>query len=150
MNPWTAAQQASLSITNSRSLLKLMSIESVMPSRHLILCYLFLLLPSIFPSIRVFSKESVLCIKWPKYWRFSFSISPSIDYLGLISFRMYWLDLLAVLGILKSLLQNHSSKASILWCSVFFIVQLSHPSVTTGKTTALTRQILVGKGMSAF
>ena len=150
MNPWTAAQQASLSITNSRSLLKLMSIESVMPSRHLILCYLFLLLPSIFPSIRVFSKESVLCIKWPKYWRFSFSISPSIDYLGLISFRMYWLDLLAVLGTLKSLLQHHSSKASISWCSAFFIVQLSRPSVTTGKTTALTRQILVGKGMSAF
>ena len=119
-----------------------------MPSRHLILCYLFLLLPSIFPSIRVFSKESVLCIKWPKYWRFSFSISPFIDYSGLISFRMYWLDLLAVLGTLKSLLHHHSSKASILWCSAFFIVQLSHPSVTTGKTTALTRQILVGKGMS--
>ena len=119
--PWTAARQASLSITSSRSLFKLMSIESVMPSNHLILCRLLLLLPSIFPSIRVFSKESVLHIRWPKYWSFSFSISPSNEYSGLISFRMDWFDLLAVQGTLKSLLQHHSSKASILWCSAFFI-----------------------------
>ena len=136
---WTAARQASLSITNSWSLLKLMSIESVMPSNHLILCCPLLLLPSIFPSIRVFSNESALHIRWPKYWSFSFSISPSNEYSGLISFRMDWLDLLAVQGTLKSLLQYHSSKASILWCSAFFIVQLSHPYMTTGKTTALSR-----------
>ena len=146
--PWTAARQASLTVTNSRSLLKLMSIESVMPSNHLILCRPLLLLPSVFPSIRVFSKESVLGIRWPKYWSFSFSISPSNEYSGLISFRMDWLDLLAVQGTLKSLLQHHSSKASILWCSAFFIVQLSHPYMTTGKTMALTRQTFVGKVMS--
>ena len=127
MTPWTAACQASLSITNSQSLLKLMSIVLVMPSNHLILCYLLFLLPSIFPSIRVFSNESVLCNRWPKYWSFSFSITPSNEYSGLISFRMDWLDLLAVQGTLKSLLQHHSSKASILQCSGFFIVQLSHP-----------------------
>ena len=119
--PWTAARQASLSITNSQSLLKLMSIELVIPSNHLILCRPLLLLPSIFPSIRVFSNESVLCIRWPKYWSFSFSISPSNEYSGLISFRMDWLDVLAVQGTLNSLLQHHSSKASILWCSAFFI-----------------------------
>ena len=124
--PWTAAHQASLSITNSWSLLKLMSIELVMPSNHLILCRL-LLLPSIFPSIRVFSNESVLCIRWPEYWSFSFSISPSNEYLGLISLRIDWLDLLVVQGTLKGLLQHHSSKASILQRSAFFIVQLSHP-----------------------
>ena len=134
--PRTAASQASLSITNSQSLLRFMSIKSVMPSRHLILCHRLLRLPSIFPSIRVFSKESVLRISWPKYWSFSFSISPSNDYSGLISFRMEWLDLLAVQGTLKSLFQHHSSKASILWCSAFFIVQLSHPYITTGKTIA--------------
>ena len=137
MTPWTAVRQASLSITNSWSLLKLMSIESVMPSNHLILCHPLLLLPSIFPSIRVFSSESVLCIRWPKYW--SFSISPFNKYSGLISFRIDWFDLLAVQGALKSLLQHHSSKASILLRSVFFIVQLSHPYMTTGKTIALTR-----------
>ena len=131
--PWTVARQASLSITNSQSLLKLMSIESVMPSNHLTLCHPFLLLSSIFPSIRVFSDESVLCITWPKYWRFSFSISPSNEHPGLISFRMDWLDLLAVQGTLKSLLQHHSSKASNLRCSAFFIIQLSHPYMTTGK-----------------
>ena len=139
MTPWTAAHQVSLSITNSWCLPKLMSIESVMPSNHLILCCPFLLLPSIFPSIRVFSNESVLHIRWPKYWSFSFSISPSNTYSGLISFRMDWFDLLAVQGTLKSLLQHHSSKASILWHSAFFIVQLSHPYMTTGKTIALTR-----------
>ena len=139
--PWTAACQASLSITNSQSLLKLMSIESVMPSNHLVLCSPFLLLPLIFPSIRVFSNESALCIRWAKYWNFSFSISPSSEYSGLISFRMDWLDLLAVQGTLKSLLQHHSSKASILQPSAFFIVHLSHPYMTTGKTIALTRQI---------
>ena len=131
--PWTAAHQASLSITNSWSLLKLMSIELVMPSNHLILCQPLLLLPLIFPSISVFSNESVLHIKWPKYWSFSFSISPFNEYSGLISFRIDWLDLLAVQGTLKSLLQHHSSKASILLCSAFFIVQLSHPYMTTGK-----------------
>ena len=125
-----------------------MSIESVMPSNHLILCHPLLLPPSVFPSIRVFSNESVLYIKWPKYWSFSFGISPSNDYSGLISLRMDWLDLLAVQGPLKSLLQHHSSKASILWCSVFFIVQLSHPYMTTGKTIALTRQTFVSKVMS--
>ena len=124
--PWTAACQASLSITNSWSLLKLMFIESVMPSNHLILCCPLLLMPSIFPSIRVFSNESVLCIKWPKYWSFSFSISPSNEYSGLISFRIDWFDVLAVQGTLKNPLQHHSSKASILWCSAFFMVQLSH------------------------
>ena len=123
-------------------------IESVMPSNHLILCHPLLLLPSIFPSIRVFANESVLCITWPKYWSFSFSINPSNEHSGLISFRMVWLDLLAVQGTLKSLLQHHSSKASILWCSAFFRVQLSHPYTTTGKTIALTRQIFVGKAMS--
>ena len=149
-NPWTAACQASLSITNSRSLLKLMTIESVMPSNHLILCRPLLLLPSIFPSMRVFSDESVLHIRWPKYWSISFSINPSNEYLGLTSFRIAWLDLLAVQGTRKSLLQHHSSKASILWCSAFFIVQLSHPYMTTGKTIALTRRTFVGKVMSAF
>ena len=133
VTPWTAAHQTSLSITNSRSLLKLMSIESVMPSNHLILCHPLRLLPSILPSIRVFSNESVLCIRWPKYWSFSFNISPSSEYSGLISFRMDWFDLLATQGTLKSLLQHHSSKASILWCSAFFIVQLSHPYMTTRK-----------------
>ena len=128
-----------LSITNSQSLLKLMSIESVMLSRHLSLCRPLLLPPSIFSSIRVFSNESVLQIRWPKYWSFSFSISSSNEYSGLISFRLDWLDLLAVQGTLKSLPQHHSSKASILWCSAFFIVQLSHPYMTTGKTIALTR-----------
>ena len=137
--PWTAACQASLSITNSWSLLKLMSIQSVMPSKHLILCRPLLLLPSICPSIRVFSNESALHIRWPTYWSFSFNISPSNEYSGLISFRVDWLDLLAVQGTLKSLLQHHSSKASILWHSNFFIVQLSHPYMTTGKTIALTR-----------
>ena len=136
VTPWTAACQASLSITNSWSLLKLMSIESVMPSNHLILCHP-LLLPSIFPRIRVFSSESVLHIRWPKYWSFSFSISPSNEYSGLISFRMDWVDLLAVQGTLKSLLQHHSSKASILWHSAFFIVQLSHPYMTTRKIHSL-------------
>ena len=140
--------QASLSITNSQSLLRLMSIESVMPSNHLILCCPLLLLPSIFPSIRVFSNESVLHIKWPKYWSFSYSISPFNEYSGLISFRMNSVDLLAVQGTLKSLLQHHSSKASIHWCSGFFIFQLSHPYMTTGKTVALTRQNFVGKIIS--
>ena len=139
VTPWTAAHQASLSITKSRSLLKLMSIESVMPSNHLILCHLLLLPPSIFPSIRVFSSESILHIRWPEYWSFCFSISPSNEYSGLISFRMDWLDLLAVQGTLKSLLQYHSSKESILQHSAFFIVQISHPYMTTGKTIALTR-----------
>ena len=134
VTPWTAACQASLSITNSQSLLKLMSIESVMPSSQLILCHP-LLMPSIFPSIRVFSSESTLRMRWPKYWSFSFSIIPSKEIPGLISFRMDWLDLLAVQGTLKSLLQHHSSKASILLHSAFFIVQLSHPYMTTGKTT---------------
>ena len=145
---WTAAHQASLSITNSRSLLKLTSIESVMPSNYFILCHPLLLLPSTYPRIKVFSNESVLHIRWPKYWRFSFSISPSNEYSGLISFRMDWLDLLAVQGTLKSLLQHHSSKASILWCSAFFVVQLSHPYMTTRKTIALTRWTFVGKVMS--
>ena len=137
--PLTAACQASLSITNSQSLVKLMSIESVMPSNHLILCHPLLLLPSIFPSIRVFSNESVLHIRWPKYWSFSVSISPSNEYSGLISFRMDWLDLLAVQWTLKSLLQHYTSKASILQCSAFFTVRLSHPYMITGKTIALTR-----------
>ena len=149
MTPWTAARQASLSITNSQSLLKLMSIELVMPSNHLILCHSLLLLPSIFSSIRVFSNESALCIKWPKYWSFSFSISPSNDYSGLISFRIDWFDLFAVQGILKSLLQHHSSKASTLRHSAFFTVQLSHPYMTIGKTIALTRRTFVDKVMSS-
>ena len=139
--PWTAVCQASLSNTNSQALLKLMSIKSVMPSNHLTLCYPLLLLPSIFPSIRVFSNKSALCIRWSKYWSSSFSISPSSEYSGLISFRMDWLDLLAVQGTLKSLLQHHTSKASILQHSAFFIVQLSHPCMTTRKVTALTRGI---------
>ena len=138
VTPWTVACQGSLSITNSRNLLRLISIESVMPSNHFILCHP-LLLPSIFPSIRVFSNESLLHIRWPKYWSFSFSISPSSEYSGLISFRIDWLDLLAVQGTLKTLLQHQSSKASILWHSAFFTVQLSHPYTTTGKTIALTR-----------
>ena len=142
---WPHAWQASLSITNSWSILKLMSIESVMPPNHLILCHSLLLLPSIFLSIRVFSSESVLHIRWPKYWSFSCSISPLNEYLGLTSFRM---DLLAVQGTLKSLLQHHSAKASILWCSAFFMVQFSHPYMTTGKTIALTIWIFVSKVMS--
>ena len=146
--PWTVAHQASLSITNSRTLLKLMSIELVMPSNHLILCYPLLLPPSVFPSIRVFSIESVLHIRWTKYWSFSFSISPSNEYSGLISFRTDCFDLLAVQGTLNSLLQHHSSKASIFWRSALFIFQLSHPYVTTGRTIALTRRIFVGKVMS--
>ena len=137
-----------MSITNSWSLLKLMSIESVMPSNHFILCRPLLLLPSIFPSIRVFSNESVLHIRLPNYWSFSFSISPSNEYSGLISFRIDWFDLLAVQGTLKSLLQHHSSKASILQCSAFFIFQLSYPYITTGKTIALTRLTFVGKVLS--
>ena len=141
------AGQASLSITNSRSLLKLMSIASVMPSNHLILCHPRLL-QSIFPSIRVFSNESALCIRWPMYWSFSFNISPSREHPGLISFRMDWLDLLAVQGTLKSLLQHQSSKASILGLSPFFIVQLSHPYTTTGKIIALTRWTFAGQVMS--
>ena len=145
VTPWTAARQAPLSFTNSRSLLKLMSIESAMPSNHLILYHSLLLPPSISPSIRVFSNESVLFIRWPKYWSFSFSIIPSNEYPGLISFRMDWLDLLAVQRTLKSLLQQHSSKASILQCSAFFIVQLSHPYMTTGKTVALTKWTLLAK-----
>ena len=144
-NPRAVARQASLSITNSWNLPKLMSIESVMPSNHLILCRPLLLLPSIFPSIRVFWNESALCIRWPKYWSLSFSISPSNEYSGLISFRMDWLDLLAVQGTLKSLLDHHSSKPSILRRLAFFTVQLSHPYMTTGKTKALTRWTFVGK-----
>ena len=146
--PWMAACQASLSITNSQSSLRLTSIESVMPSSHLILCRPLLLLPPIPPSIRVFSNESTLLMRWPKYWRFSFNISPSNEHPGLISFRMDWLDLLAVQGTLKSLLQHHSSKASILQHWAFFTAQLSHPYMTTGKTIALTRQTFVGKTMS--
>ena len=146
--PWTAALQASLSITSSWSLLKLMSIESVIPSNHLILGRPLLLPPSIFPSIRVFSKESVLHIMGPKCWSFSFSISPSNEYSGLISFRMDWLDLFAVPGTLKSLLQHCNLKASVLWCSTFSVIQLSHPYMTTGKTIALTRWTFVGKVMS--
>ena len=142
------AHQASLSITNSWSLLKLTSIESVMPSNHLILCHLLLLLPSIFSRIRVFSSESALCIRWPKNWSFSFSISPSHDYSGLVSFRIDWFDFLAVQGTLKNLLRHQSSKASILWCSAFFTVQLSHPYITTGKTVVLIRRTFVGKVMS--
>ena len=146
--PWIAARQASLPTTNSRSLLKLMITESVMPSRHLIICRPLLLLPPIPPSIRAISNESTLHMKWPKYWSFSFSISPSNEHPGLISFRMDWLDLLAVQGTPKSFLQHHSSKASILRCSAFFTVQLSHPYMTTGKTIALTTWTFVGKVMS--
>ena len=149
VTPWIAARQASLSTTNSRGLRKLMHIELVMPSSHLILCRPLLLLPPIPPSIRVFSSESTLRMRWPKYWSFSFSISPSNEYPVLISFRMDWLDLLAVQGTLKSLL-HHSSKASIFQCSAFFTVQLSHPYMTTGKTIALTRRTFIGKVMSAF
>ena len=145
---WTAACQASLSITNSQSLLKLMSTELVMPSNHCILCRPILLLPSIFPSIRVFSNESALRIWWPKYRSFSFNINPSNEHPGLIYFRMDWFDLLAIQGTLKSLLEHHSSKASILWCSAFFIVQFSHTYMTTGKTLALTRWTFVDKVMS--
>ena len=148
LRPHELQHQASLSITNSLSLPKLTSIESVMPSNRLILCRPLLHLPSIFPRIRVFSNKSVLCIRWPKYWSFSFNINPSNEYPGLISFRMDWLDLLAVQGTLKSLLQHHNSKASILQCSAFFIVQLSHPYMTIGKTIALTRWTFVGKVMS--
>ena len=149
--PWTAACQASLSITNSRSLPKLMSIESAMPTNHLILCHPLLLLPSVFPNIRVFSNESALRIRWPKYWSFSFYVSPSNEHPGLISFRMDWLDLLAVQGTLKSLLQHHSSKASILRCSTFFIVQLSHPYMTTGKNHSLDQMDLCWQSnVSAF
>ena len=145
VTPWTVACQASLSVTNSQSLLRLMS---ALPSNHLILCRPLLLLPSIFPSIRVFSDESVLSIRWPKYWSFSFNTSPSYENSGLISFRMDWLDLLAIQGTLKSLVQHHRSKASILQCSAFFTVQLSHPYMTTGKTIALTRWTFVSKVMS--
>ena len=146
--PVDCTYQASLSITNSQSLLKLMSVTSVMPSSHLILCHPLLLLPSILPSIRVFSNQSTLHMRWPKYWSFSFTISPSNEHPGLISFRLDWLDLLAVLGTLKSLLQHHSSKASVFQRSAFFTVQLSHPYMTTGKTIALTRRTFVGKVMS--
>ena len=146
--PWTTAHQATLSITNSQSLPKLMSIESVIPSNHLTLCCPLRLLPSIFPSVRVFSNESLLHSRWPRYWSFSFCISPSNEHPGLISFRMDWLELLAVQGTLKSLLQHPSSKASILQCSAFFIVQLSHPYMTPGKIIALTRRTFVDKIMS--
>ena len=148
MTPWTATSQAYLSITNSQSLLKLMSFKSVMPSIHIILCRPLLLLPSIFPSIKVVSKESVLCIRWPKYWSFSFSISPFSEYSGLVSFRMDWLELFAVQGTLKSFCHHCSSEASILWCSAFFIVQLSHPYMTTGKTIGLIRRSFVDKVIS--
>ena len=148
VTPWITARQASLSITNSQSLLKLMSIKSMMPSSNLILCRPLLLLPPILPSIRVFSNESTLHMRWPKYWSFSFSISPYNEHPGLISLRMDWLDLFAVQGTLKSLLQHHSSKASIFWCSAFFTVRLSYPYMTTGKTIALNRQTFVGKVMS--
>ena len=147
-HPWTTAHQASLSITNSRSPPKPMSIESVMPSNHLILCRPLVLLPSTFPSIRVFSNESALHIRWPKYWSFSLSISPSDEHPGLISFRMDWLNLLADQGTLKSLLQHHSSKVSIVWRSAFFTIQLSHPCMATGKTITLTRQTFADKVMS--
>ena len=148
---WTTACQVSLSITNSRSLLKLMFTELVMPSNHLIKCHSLLLPPSIFPSIRAFSNESnALCIWWPKYWSFSFNISPFNEHSGLISFRMDWLDFLAVQGILKSLLQHHSSKASVLRCSLFFIAQLSYPYMTNAKATALTRRTFAGKVMALF
>ena len=148
MTPWTAACQASLSITNSRSFFKLMHIESVMPPNQLILCHPLLLPPSIFPSIRVFSSESVLWIRWPKFWSFSFSISPYNVYLGLMSFRIDWFYLLAVQGTVKILLQHHSSKATVLQCSAFFMAQQSHPYMTTGKTVALIRWTFVNKVLS--
>ena len=148
LTPWIAAHQTSLSITNSQSLLKLMSIESMMPSNHLTFCHPLLLPPSIFPSIKVFFNKSVLRIRWPRYWSFSFSISPSNEYSGLISFKIDWVVLLADQGTLKSLLQHYSSKASVIRCSAFFTVQLSHPYMATGKTIALTKQIFVGKIMS--
>ena len=148
--PWTAEHQTSLSITNSQNLIKFMSFEPVMPSNHLILCHPLLLPPSAFPNIRDFSNESVLGIRWPKHWSFSLSINLSNEYYGLVSFRMDWLELLAVQGTLKSLLQHHRSKASILWCSAFFIVHLSHPHMTIGKTIALNRWTFVGKVMSPF
>ena len=147
VTPWTAAHQASLSVTNSRSLFKLVSIKSVMPPNHLTLCHPLLLLPSIFPSIRVFSNESVCHFRWPKYWSFSFSISPSNEYSGLTPFRPDWFDLLVVQRTLKSLLKHHSSKASIFWCSAFFMVQLLHLNMVTGKTIALTIRVFVGKMM---
>ena len=150
VTPWTSAHQTPLSITNSWSLLKLMSTELVMPSNHLILCYPLLLLPSIFPRIRVFSNESVFHLRWPKYWSFDFSISSSNEYSGLIFFRMDWLDLLAVQGSLKTLLQHHSAKTSILQHSSFFMVQLSHPYLTTEKTIALTRWTFFSRLMSLF
>ena len=150
VTPWTAAHQASLSIPSSQSLLKLMYIRLVMPSNHLILCHPLHLPHSVFPSIKVFSNESALRVWWPKYWKFSFSISPSNEYLRLISFRMYWLDLLAVQGTLRSLLQHHSSKASILWHSAFFRVQFSHPYMTTGKIIPLTRWTFVGKKVKSL
>ena len=150
MTPWTAACLASQSITNSQSLLRLMSIKSVLQSNHLTLCRPLLLPPSIFPSIRIFSNDLVLHTKWPRYWSFSFSISPSNEFSGLISSRIDWFDLLAVQGTLKSLLQHHRSKVPSLWCSAFFMVQLSHPYMTTGKTIALTRWTFVGKVMSTF
>ena len=149
-DPMNGSTPGLLSITNSRCSLRVTSLESVMPSSHLILCRPLLLLPLIPPSIRVFSNESALHTRWPKFWSFSLSISPSYEHPGLISFRMDWLDLLAVQGTLKSLLQHHSSNASILWCSAFFTVQLSHPYMTTGKTIALTRWTFVGKVISAF
>ena len=148
VTPWTEAHKASLSFTIYRSLLKLMSIKSVMPSNHLILCHPFLLLPSIFPSIGVFSNESILCIRWPKFWSITFIINPSNEYSELISFRTNWFDLLAFHRTFKSHLWHHNLKASILWCSAFFIVQLSHPNMTTGKTIPLTRWTFVGKVMS--
>ena len=150
VTPWTAAHQASLLITNSRSLFKVMSIELVMPSNHCILCHPLLLPPSTFPSIRGFSNESFLCIRWPKYGSFSFSIGPSKEYSGLISFRMDWLHLLAVQGTLKSLLKHHSSKASVIQCLAFFMAKLSHLYMTNGKTIALTRQTFFSKVMSLF
>ena len=150
VTPWTAAHQASLSITNSRSLFTLMSIESVVSSNHLTFCHSFLFLPSIFPSIRIFSNELALCISEPKYWSFSFSISPFNEHPGLISSRMDWLDLLAVQGTLKSFLQYHSSKALILWCSALYMFQLSHPYMTMGKTIALNRWTFAGSNVSAF
>ena len=150
VTPCTAAHQASLSIINSQNLLKLVSIQSVMPSNHLIFYCLLFLLPSIFPSIRVFSNESVLCIRWPKYWSFNFSISPSNDYSGLISFRIDWFDVLAVQGTLKSLLQHHGSKALIIRCSACFMVQLSHPYMTTGKTIALTIWTFANKHLLSY
>ena len=146
--PWTVARQASLSITNTQSLLKPVSIKSVMPANHLILCCPLLLLPSIFPRVRVFANKSDLCIRWPKYWSSSFSSSPSNEHSGMISFRMDWVELHVSQGTLKSLLQHHESKASILWHSAFFLVQLSHPYMTTGKTIALTRWTFAGKVMS--